>query len=423
MKWLALSAVLFCFFIKLLDAKVVQGSIDSNKRGWVMLDKFCFDEDGGRVRVQFTDFTDNNDTLILFYSDQEQYWGEIENMEKATCAQKVAKAKYSGTIRSLSAQTSYRITQSRPRWWYIGVANCKSGMNFEYKITFLNTDSGFWKQFGWDEKGMYEMTVVFFLIQFLLSLTFVWILLSASWAKLQKKVPITFLMSSFAEMFGLFFLMIHYSIYSWDGVGASELQYTYVYLDMFSQMTFMAAIFFLVKGWPANLRVLTFSQMAGLLLFIFNILAYVFLFTWYTAGWDHMSTLYMYDSIAGYIIIASRAATLAWCEYELYRSYKYEEDDSRKRFYVIFSVFVAFWFIYLPFNVIISHFMAAWVRQKVIFAIIFTLTTITFIIPAALFWPVKRNPYFSMIDVSGKGEAYNSKNNTSSNVVPPLSNA
>jgi hypothetical protein len=386
-----------------------------------MLDKFCFEEEGGRVRIQFTDFTDTNDTLVLFYTDQEQYWGQIESMEKATCKERVAKAKYSGAIRGLSALTSYKITQSRPRWWYIGVANCKGPMDFEYKITFVNSASHWWKQFGWDEQGMYEMSVIFFLILFLLTMAFIWILLKTSWEKLQKKVPITLLVSCLTETLGLFFLMIHYGIYSWDGVGAAELQYTYVYFDMFSQMTFMAAIIFLVKGWPSNFRVLTLSQMIGVCLFLFNILSYVLLFTWYTAGWDHMSTLYMYDSVAGYVVIAFRAATLVWCEVELYRSYKYEGDASKKRFYVIFAVFVAFWFIYLPFNVVISHFLAAWVRQKIIYAFVFTFTAITFLVPAVLFWPIKRNPFFSMLDVSGKGEAYNSKNNTSSNVVPPLS--
>jgi len=61
-------------------------------------------------------------------------------------------------------------------------------MNFEYNMTFLNTESTWEKQFSWDEQGMYVMSVVFFFVQFLLTLAFSWILGVVAWCKLQKKV-------------------------------------------------------------------------------------------------------------------------------------------------------------------------------------------------------------------------------------------
>jgi hypothetical protein len=337
-------------------------------------------------------------------------------MEGATCEQKIEKARYYVSVKDLNTMTTYRVTGQRPRWWYVGVANCRTSINVDYKITFLNTDNSWWKQFGWDEQGMYEMSVVFFLVQFALTVIYIWMLFCTSWEKLQKRVPATFVIASLSEMLALFFLMIHYSIYSWNGIGVIQLQYTYVYLDMFSQMAFMCAIFLLVKGWPNSLYNLTLNQSIGICLFILNILTYILLFTWYTAGWDNLSTLYMYDSIPGYLIIAVRALTFIWCEAELSRTLKYEKEDSKKLFYVIFAFFVAFWFFYLAVNVAVSHFLAAWVRQKAIYAIIFTLNALTFIFPVIMFWPMKSNPFFSMLDISGKGEAYNAKGNNSSNV-------
>lgn len=386
----------------------------------MILENFCFDEDGGKVRLWFDDHTANNDTFVLFYSDQEQSWGAIEDMEGATCDERVAKAKHSRPIKQLETLTSYRINNMRPRWWYIGVANCKGPMNFEYRITFLNTNNKFEQQFGWDQHGMYAMSVVFFMFQFFITLGFAWIVAAAAVDKLQKRVPIIFLISSFAEMLGLFLLMVHFSVYAWNGVGIIQLDYTYLYLDMFSQMAFMVTIFLLVKGWPASLTSVTLSQIIGFNLFTLNILSYILLFTWYTAGWDHISTLYLYDSIAGYIIIAIRAATFVWCEYELYRTLKLEKEDAKKMFYMVLAGFIAFWFLYLPINVLVSHLLQAWVRAKTIYAVIFTLNTISFLFPLGMFWPIKRNPWFSMIDISGKGEAYNSKTNISQNVAQPL---
>jgi len=226
------------------------------------------------------------------------------------------------------------------------------------------------------------------------------------------------LISSFAEMLGLFLLMVHYSIYAWNGIGVIQLQYTFVYLDMFSEMAFLVAIFLLVKGWPASVVHVTISQVIGLNLFALNVLSFALLFTWYTVGWDHLSTLYLYDSIPGYIIIGVRAATFVWCEYELYRTLKCEREDSKKMFYVIFAAFIGFWFFYLPVNVLISHYLDTWTRQKNIYAVIFTLNALSFLFPVAIFCPIKRNPFFNMIDTSGKGEAYSFKTNNSANVTP-----
>lgn len=105
-------------------------------------------------------------------------------------------------------------------------------------------------------------------------------------------------------------------------------------------------------------------------------------------------------------MIAVRSLTFIWCEYELVRTLRCETEDSRKLFYVIYSVFITFWFLYMPINTILSHFMAPWVREKSVYSIIFTLNTIAYLFPLAVFFPLRRNPFYFMLDDKGKHDAY-----------------
>lgn len=75
---------------------------------------------------------------------------------------------------------------------------------------------------------MYEMSIVFFLIQLAVTCLYGYLIACTIWDKMRKIVSITHFIASLAELIGLFFLMIHYSIYAFDGIGVIGLQRAYV---------------------------------------------------------------------------------------------------------------------------------------------------------------------------------------------------
>lgn len=111
-----------------------------------------------------------------------------------------------------------------------------------------------------------------------------------------------------------------------------------------------------------------------------------------------MYSLYIYDSAAGYVLIALRIVALMWCLKELVQTYKFENEKFKKVFYMILGWYIALWYLSMPITVLIAHFLASWTREKIVVGIVYSLNTLTFGTLAFLFRPAKGNKYFSILD-------------------------
>jgi hypothetical protein len=401
-KMIVVVLVLAVFCVE-LDAKTISGSLKTANK-LVIVENFCFDESGGKMTVQVKDNLPEAHARMVFYSDTDDGWMAIDD-EELQCTEQLQRASHQTELKNLEQPTTFRIRGIRPRWWYVGVANCQGPIDMEYNITFTNAGDGWSKHFGYDEQGIHEMSIAFLVIQFLLSVGFVWILGSAVLKKMAFKIPCLLLSSCFIEHLAIFFFLLHLSVYAVNGKGVQELEDSYVYFDMVAQIFFLAVIIALVKGWPTSLYTINKSQAAGIFLFTLNILAYIVMFIYYVIGWTVVDEFYIYDSTPGYVLIATRTITFAWCLYELSRTYRYEGDKTRKRFYIILGLFITFWFLYMPFDVLITHFIAGWERRKAVVAIVLSLNAISYFIPMCLFWPTESNIFFNMMDTKGKIES------------------
>jgi hypothetical protein len=305
-------------------------------------------------------------------------------------------------LTDLETPTAFKVVGVRPRWWYIAVSSCDGPVDMEYTITFTNLAEGWSKHFGYDEQGVHQISIAFIVIQFILLLGTIWILGRGMTKRMNTKVPMVLVSSCLAEHLAIFFLLLHLSVYAVNGVGVKGLEDSYVYFDMFAQLLFLATIFLLIKGYPNNIMVITRSQIGGMTLYAINVLAYLVLFVYYVVGWTVENEFYIYDTPAGYVVVAARLATFCWAVWELYRTWKYEVNLFRRNYYVFLGLFVTYWFLYLPFCVLLSHFVAPWERKRVITGLVFSLNALAYLIPVLLFWPSIKNPYFNLLDTTGK---------------------
>eukprot|EP01116_Phalansterium_solitarium_P019167 TRINITY_DN5274_c0_g1_i2.p2 TRINITY_DN5274_c0_g1~~TRINITY_DN5274_c0_g1_i2.p2 ORF type:complete len:120 (+),score=57.40 TRINITY_DN5274_c0_g1_i2:247-606(+) len=84
--------------------------------------------------------------------------------------------------------------------------------------------------------------------------------------------------------------------------------------------------------------------------------------------------------------------------FDVRRTWGYESDALRKRFYVFLGVYVALWFLLMPLLVLIAHFLQSWYRAKIIAGLVFSFNTLTLIVLSWMFRPSKGNAYFAVLD-------------------------
>eukprot|EP01118_Nematostelium_gracile_P005700 TRINITY_DN180_c0_g1_i1.p1 TRINITY_DN180_c0_g1~~TRINITY_DN180_c0_g1_i1.p1 ORF type:complete len:416 (-),score=80.09 TRINITY_DN180_c0_g1_i1:28-1275(-) len=399
--------LLFLFVIVLpcVSGLVSKGTVKS-KKNWVFIDKFCFDERGGEVTLAAINKNPDSskNTIIAMYADAEDVWGEVVNSDKS-CAYKVSKANHGEYIEDVNLGRTLGVKGSRPRWWYLVAANCVDDeeINFTYDFTFTN-NGGFWSyHFSADAQGVFQMVVAFYIVQMLLVFAFIVIIIICIKRKMHSKILFVILASLTLEVINMMFQLIHYCIFARNGVGVPGLKDAGNFFEMMSHIVFYGLIFLLVRGWPISTNFIYAKRLIALVLVGF-LVAYIALFIWFEERRDPASTLYMYDSVPGYIIITMRLLALGWSMHELIKTYKFENDGIKKAFYVILGVFMTLWFINLPVTVLIAHFVQAWVRETAVIATVLTIHTLTFFILAFLFRPSSGNKYFSVLDPNAKVE-------------------
>lgn len=141
-------------------------------QNWAFLARFCFLTEQGTFNYEFELSGQESDLKILLYYDAPHQWPSIYPSNK-TCYEKEEILKNGiGQIVPLSTSmpiqsgcvendtvircNSYRrFRSSRPRWWFIALADCSStnGLNVTYWMSLTNAPSGnFWKEhFSADE--------------------------------------------------------------------------------------------------------------------------------------------------------------------------------------------------------------------------------------------------------------------------------
>jgi len=120
------------------------------------------------------------------------------------------------------------------------------------------------------------------------------------------------------------------------------------------------------------------------------------MFIWQNVGQDPASTLYVYESAPGIIILVLRALTLLWFLFELRRTLQEEENPDKRGFYISFGIGYTLWFLSLPFIVLLAVFFSPWYRFKVVTGLFLCANTLGLFGMAFLFWPSRASKFFNI---------------------------
>jgi len=393
---------LFCilFVFPYVFCKVEKGNIrgSSTNDDWIFVSKFCFSK--GMGNLTWTGYsTDSRKLLLLFYDDEQTSWPSIyPRSDSLTCEQKVSMA-----IANRSVVSGLQIIQpfeddARPHYWYIAISNCgeTSKLEFEYDFQFINVGGPWERQFSYDDQGLIEMYLIFWILFTLVTIVHlrgVWTLFSTkSFHPIVKLLTTTLLL----ETFSLLCLFIHYVIYASNGIGANGLKGLGEILDMGTQLVFMFLLILIAKGWCITRTTITGQKLLLVVGSLF-LIGYVSMFTWENVGRDRASSLYIYESVPGILLLVLRVITFGWFLWELRQTFIEEEDPKKRTFYKYFGGAYSCWFLALVLVVITAIISPAWDRAKTVMALYLIFNCLGFCSLAFILWPSRAIYYFQII--------------------------
>jgi len=164
---------------------------------------------------------------------------------------------------------------------------------------------------------------------------------------------------------------------------------------MVSQLTFMFLLVLLAKGWAITKSEVDDKKFLVIMVSAF-LLAYITMFIWQNVGRDPASTLYVYESAPGIIILVLRSLALLWFLFLLRKTHLDEQNDEKKRFYFIFGILYTLWFLALPLIVLLAVLLQAWYRFKVVTGLFLCVNTLGLFGLAFLLWPNRASRYFQV---------------------------
>jgi hypothetical protein len=400
---------LVLFFVAFVNAKYQFGVLRT-KEQWAFLSKFCFSnegsENGGFGLLNYTTTTDNTNLKLLLYKDYENSsipgsWYRVYG-RNLSCNQKVNMTIPNGVIdisRGSSTASGHINTWdiTRPHFWFLAVADCvgNNGIQLTYSLLFLSSGGPWYQQFSFDEQGLLQLYIFFFLFYVVLCAFHSWGVFQ--FIKRDAYHPILRLLTSALalELFSNMFLLIHYGVYKDNGVGVVGLKGIGELLNMGAELVLMFMLILVAKGWAITTNYLTDRNLL-LLLMGMLLLAYLALFIWDNSGRDSASTLYFYESVPGIFVLILRSLTWLWFAWCLKKTLALETLPEKRTFYIFFGIACTLWFLLLPLFVIIATAMEAWYREKVITSMTSSLNALALVAFTYLLWPTRAADYFSI---------------------------
>eukprot|EP00455_Lapot_gusevi_P036996 TRINITY_DN4125_c0_g1_i1.p1 TRINITY_DN4125_c0_g1~~TRINITY_DN4125_c0_g1_i1.p1 ORF type:complete len:251 (+),score=68.19 TRINITY_DN4125_c0_g1_i1:121-873(+) len=206
----------------------------------------------------------------------------------------------------------------------------------------------------------------------------------------------------FLEMVAMFCEMVHYVSWVNNGFGVPPIHGMGQLMFVSSHLCFFLLLILIAKGWTITTTVMPERKQLYIAMGLF-IVAYFVLLLWDVVGRDPASTLYVYESIPGIIIILLNVAAGAWFVYSIYLTHQVEIHPDKKQLYKRIGFAYAGWFLTLGILVAIAAGLDPWVREKTVTTLYITSDFFFYAIMCYLLWPSHASMYFQISgpDVSG----------------------
>lgn len=380
-----------------------------NLIGCLFISRFCFSnmEGHGPPTVTLTHAPNLSSYWMALYirSDTVPYnmsWHNVQQHIPGTphpwsCNQLERSAVLRRSLSGPSGKTTADVPVSqRAYYMFLGVGNCADGGGISlpnYRVEFLNPGGLWYRQFSYDEQGIGPIYIFFFVAYAVLLAVHgfgVW-----RQMKTEQWHPIIRILSACiaVQLLSCLAMVIHYSIYANDGIGAPGLQGLGTLLDMASTVVLMFLLILLAKGWAITTSYLAHKNVLIVVLALF-ILAYLALFIWDYAGRDPASTLYFYESWPGIIVLVLRFATWLWFLWCLRGTIRLESLPEKRTFYFVFGGCYSLWFISLPIFVLVAFVTAPEYRFRTVTGLATAFEYLVLTAFAFLLWPSRASNYF-----------------------------
>ncbi|XP_063887893.1 transmembrane protein 145-like isoform X2 [Scylla paramamosain] len=371
-----------------VHAKYMEGFLKTSER-WAFLARFCFlTQDGSfSFEVEY-DLRYAPQRLLLYYDTPEQ-WPAVYGSHK-TCEEKEAVVRPENHTRIYLTKRSYmadcrverlegdvshyhcrgknRFISARDRWWFIAASNCESseGLEMRYKLTMTNGYSYWYKHFSADEFYILRTNLAALVLQ--LGIVFLSLLASAELKKrdLLHTSYHLYLTAALTQVFALVFLTAHYAKYGFNGIGYPFCRLVGRGLHAASTVLMVLLLLLAAKGFNITRGRLRQNSAVRLTAFmcIYSVTC-LCLFIYEQQVFDPGEVLYLYESPAGYGLVALRL--LAWLMFLYSCFFTVKHYPEKSGFYGPFFGFYSLWFLAGPVVILISnHVIDKWVREKVV---------------------------------------------------------
>ncbi|KAJ5067842.1 hypothetical protein M0811_03032 [Anaeramoeba ignava] len=391
-KFILFTSFLFLTFSMKLDSDFKKDA------HWTFYTKFCFDKSSTHYGNFTWDVVVNHDAYQwAFYDDNSNSWPAVYDSNE-NCNTKVSKALATSYIDTFIPGYYEFFDQSRPRFWYFALANCQNDqLDMTYvDIHIWNPEASKWnKEFSCNEQGLVALFLVF-MIFFLILL----IIYSIAAIKIYKKDSLhalarLFLLTIYLQTLGLIAIFAHFAAYAKDGKGSFGLRVFGELLEVVSAVLLMFFVLLVAKGWLISRNFITRKKILfGVIVVL--LLLYIAMHIVGYATMNRATTTYIWETVPGIIILCFRVLIMIWFIFEIIRTFKFEEDPDKKRFYKLFGFIFSVWFLCLPVIVIIASIISATYREKTATALILVFEMVFYSILIYLMWPSRTDKFFKI---------------------------
>ncbi|KAF3426131.1 hypothetical protein E2986_01854 [Frieseomelitta varia] len=363
---------------KTAETKILQGHLVT-RENWAFLARFCFLTEQGTFRYEFELGGNEQNLKILLYYDAPNQWPSVYPSNK-TCMEKEAIlwdgigqivplstsiSEESGCVEKEDAiircSNYRRFRSSRPRWWFIALADCssKTGLNISYWISLTNAPHGhFWKEhFSADEFCKYTTRTD--------NNCFFYVAIQLRARRLLHVSYKIFMTSLFCQLVGILLEIYSYITLGLKGIQIENALLFGQLLEACSDILYTILMLLLALGYTVTKSILKPRQTRWLICFICLISFCQFsLYIYQFDVFDPGLVLYIYESPPGYGLIILKL--IAWIIFSLQCFKTVTKMSTKLHFYgSLFSLGSA-WFLCHPLTVLcITLLVDEWVRESV----------------------------------------------------------
>lgn len=426
------------------DGKWVHERIDVETSEFKYLTKFCFGVGTGKMSHRWSEaLVDKGYTLVLY---MDEIWNEV--LEEKTCMNKLNRFDHLGrgqvTIPLSTAEglpvlsdhvdqmeefdlqrmTSWaeprEITQSlRPHYWYAVLVNCHGNATdhrrqpAHFDLEFINDGD---VHFGADEFGLPTCYILCMLVM----------LVVGGWSAMQMKqqyrrtrnntypnsitgrfhpVVEVLNMAMMSLWAGMFFQVLHYACYAYNGIGLT-LSGPFAFLSsILSEGTsiILTTLFIVIsQGWTITSDKLpAFSTLIPIFggTMAFEVIG-VLLQVSYADSHDAYTSRAR-EGVTGFLLCLNQLGSYAWFVSGIKNSMAQDtkQMSSRRTFFKIFTIACSIWFLAEPLLVLLGTLLANYYRQRLLVGGSLILQTAASSMLAYLFlWP--KSLYFRVSTMS-----------------------